>query len=256
MNKVEQYLNRIGITPRLTNPRDLLQEIHYRHFLTVPFENLDIVHFQKPLSMNPEIVWEKVVHNHRGGLCFETNSLSYYVLTELGYQVDFISGGFWNDVDQKWAPPYSHLALLVTLADELYLYDVGVGGGPVYPLQLKEGYLQHDPTGTYQITQSKQDPSNWYTIEQKTEKGWTRKFGVSTFSCKLENFHDSLIQIQTDPNSIFRQNKLVSKNTEDGRISLTNDFLTVTKDGIKIKEPIYNEKEWSRILWEYFGIKA
>lgn len=256
MQKVEQYLNLIGATAKLADPKDLLQEIHYRHFHTVPFENLDIVHFQKPLSMDPEVVWKKMVQHKRGGLCFETNSLSHYILTELGYRVDYISGGFWDHEENKWAPPFSHLALLVTLEDQLYLYDVGVGGGPVYPLSLQVGHIQHDPTGIYQITRSEQDPADWFTIEKRTEEGWTRMFGVSTLPCKPTDFQDSMIQIQTDPNSRFRQNKLVSKNTEDGRISLTNDYLTVTKDGNKSKQPIHSDTEWAKVLWEYFGIEA
>lgn len=55
----------------------------------LPFENLDVL-LDKPVRIEPDAVFEKVVERHRGGYCFELNSLFARLLSSLDYRVTLL----------------------------------------------------------------------------------------------------------------------------------------------------------------------
>ena len=57
-----------------------LQDAHVR---AVPFENLDI-HLGRPLSLDIDDLFAKVVEARRGGFCFELSGLFHAALVTLG----------------------------------------------------------------------------------------------------------------------------------------------------------------------------
>lgn len=249
---LEQYMNRIHLTNfRELHGIELLKAIHTKHLLHIPFENLDLMN-GIPLSMDAEHVFNKVVKNKRGGLCFELNSLLYSVLETLGFHVSYLSGQFWNADKQTWNPECSHLALLVQL-DERYLFDVGVGDGFLEPLHLKANKVYSDISGTYRFIEASENDS--LILQKENESGeWEKMFKVSLLPRHHNQFEPLLQELQEDESSIFKQKKMCSKATSDGRISLTEEALTITKNGVKTKHPLSTEREWKTLLFEHFGI--
>ncbi|MBM4134645.1 MAG: arylamine N-acetyltransferase [Nitrospira sp.] len=63
-----------------------MRGFHEAHASTVPFENLD-VHLGLPISLNPSVLFKKIVHERRGGYRFELNGLFAMILEQLGYTV-------------------------------------------------------------------------------------------------------------------------------------------------------------------------
>ncbi|TCS93842.1 arylamine N-acetyltransferase family protein [Hazenella coriacea] len=251
---INQYLHRIHINQSddHQNSLELLQKIHKHHLLYVPFENLDIL-LQRPLSMSPEQVFVKVVEEGRGGLCYEVNSLLYQVLHELGYQVDLISGGFWNSEKSSWDPECSHLALAVHL-DRPYLFDVGVGGGFIHPIPFVNGHIYSDQSGDYRMDQDRSN-QNLFILQKQEEGQWRDFIKFDTTPRNLEEFDEMCTQLQSDLNSIFTQSRVCSRLTENGRVSLSEEYLTITVHGEKKKYPIHSEEEWQQHLYDYFQIK-
>lgn len=249
---VEKYLNHIQLFHfQQLNGLELLNEIHRHHLLHVPFENLDMMN-GIPLSMDAKHVFDKLVSHHRGGLCFELNSLLYAILKQLDFHVSYISGQFWDDNKQAWNPPFSHLALLVEL-DEQYLFDVGVGGGFLEPLPLKTKIIFSDASGTYRFVNANEHHS--LILQKKDELDeWGNLLKISTEPAAHERFQPMLIALQKDKDSIFNQKKMCSKVTADGRISLTEDTLTLTKNGVKTKSAISDLSQWKELLEKHFGI--
>lgn len=249
---IEIYMNRINLPHfKQLHGIELLKAIHTQHLLHIPFENLDLMN-AIPLSMDADDVFEKVVNKKRGGLCFELNSLLYAVLKVLDFNVSFISGQFWNANKQTWNPEFSHLALLVEL-DEQYLFDVGVGGGFLEPLQLKTNEIYSDVSGTYHFIEANED--NSLILQKENELGqWGKLLKVSLIPKRHEQFEPLLLELQKDEDSIFKQKKMCSLATTDGRISLTEDALTITKVGVKTKSPVSSQAEWKQLLQENFGI--
>src|SRR5262249_26446674 len=61
-----------------------LREVHRRHALAVPFENLDVL-AGRPIRLDPAALMLKLVAKKRGGYCFEQNALLRNALTTLGF---------------------------------------------------------------------------------------------------------------------------------------------------------------------------
>jgi len=91
--------------------------LHVRHLLSVPFENLDI-HLGRPIILDQELFYNKIVRDRRGGYCYELNGCFAWLLRELGFGVSMLSarvagknGGF--------SPDFDHMTLLVRLKEPL-----------------------------------------------------------------------------------------------------------------------------------------
>ena len=69
----------------------LLEKLCFAHNITIPFENLDIL-AGKPLRLDGASLYEKIIANRRGGLCFELNGLSaiFYALWVSEYKIFFL----------------------------------------------------------------------------------------------------------------------------------------------------------------------
>lgn len=59
---------------------------------------------------------------------------------------------------------------------------------------------------------------------------------------------------QTSPQSHFTQNRICSMATPDGRITLSNEKLIVTRNGQREETPLKSEEDRRTILEEKFGI--
>lgn len=70
--EVEAYLDRIGAEPSSALDENRLRQLHLRHLLSVPFENLSI-HLGEPILLNQEALFDKIVRRRRGGFCYELN---------------------------------------------------------------------------------------------------------------------------------------------------------------------------------------
>ena len=69
---------------------ETLRALHKAHMLAVPFENLDI-HLGRPIVLDEDRLYRKIVGERRGGFCYELNGLFAALLRELGYEVTLLS---------------------------------------------------------------------------------------------------------------------------------------------------------------------
>ncbi|HEV2686693.1 MAG TPA: arylamine N-acetyltransferase [Actinomycetota bacterium] len=105
---------------------DTLRRIHRGHVTTIPFENLDI-HLGKKIDIDLGSVARKIVDGHRGGYCFEQNTLFAGVLERLGYRLTRL-GARVGSGDVR-ALKKTHMTLLVHLEEGDHIADVGFGAG-------------------------------------------------------------------------------------------------------------------------------
>ena len=80
------YFQRIGYRGRYQPDLTLLSALTAAHTHSIPFENLDVL-LGRPISLEPDALFQKLVVQRRGGYCFEQNGLFLEVLRELGFQV-------------------------------------------------------------------------------------------------------------------------------------------------------------------------
>src|SRR5258708_37264710 len=70
---LNRYLSRIGVDPREVRPDiETLRLLQRQHLLYVPFENLDI-HWKRPIILDTDRFYKKIVEGGRGGFCFVLN---------------------------------------------------------------------------------------------------------------------------------------------------------------------------------------
>jgi N-hydroxyarylamine O-acetyltransferase len=70
----------------------------------------------------------------------------------------------------------------------------------------------------------------------------------------LSDFSGMCLYHQTSPESHFTQQKVCSIATATGRITLTDDRLIVTENGIRTESGIGDEREFERVLPLHFDI--
>src|SRR5436190_6783885 len=109
MNR-KKYLQRIGIE-KIDVLADLesLNFVQHQHLLHVPFENLDI-HWKRPIVLDTDRFYKKIVDDGRGGFCYELNGLFNELLTAVGFHTHLVSGRVYN-AERKPGPEFDHMAI-------------------------------------------------------------------------------------------------------------------------------------------------
>ena len=121
------YFDRTGYTGSRQPTLDTLHALTWHHATTIPFENLDVL-LGRGISLAPEAIFRKLVHEKRGGYCFEQNNLLLLVLRTLGYRVTPIGARVRWQIPRDVTPARTHLFLRVHLPEGDWLTDVGMGG--------------------------------------------------------------------------------------------------------------------------------
>ncbi|MGH9821503.1 MAG: arylamine N-acetyltransferase family protein, partial [Pyrinomonadaceae bacterium] len=140
------YLSRIGIDDGdLAADGETLRILQRHNVLNIPFENLDI-HWKRPIVLDTERFYRKVVEGKRGGFCYELNGLFNELLRGLGFETRLVSARV-GDGKGNFSPEYDHAAIIVTIGDDEYLTDVGFGAFAAEPLRFALDVEQMDATG-------------------------------------------------------------------------------------------------------------
>ena len=125
--ELDAYFHRIGYEGPREPTLATLSGIEAAHTRTIPFENLDVL-LGRPIRLDMPSVLRKLVHERRGGYCFEQNGLLLAVLETLGFQVAPLSARVRVQRPRDFTPARTHLFVRVELDGEPWLADVGVGG--------------------------------------------------------------------------------------------------------------------------------
>jgi N-hydroxyarylamine O-acetyltransferase len=248
--KVENYLARIGLEGTRFIP-DLvaLKLLHRQHLLNVPFENLDI-HWKRPIVLDTGAFYRKIVSENRGGFCYELNGLFNELLREIGFETRLLSARVAGR-DGNFSPEYDHLAILVIMGEMQYLADVGFGAFTAEPMRFEPGVEHQDANGTFVIRRHEDD---FFEVAKAEDFGWRSEYIFKPLGRDLLEFALRCEWHQSSPESHFMRNKICSLMTPDGRKTLTDTKLIVTKSDEKTESPIASDDEFDRILMHEFGI--
>lgn len=253
---IQRYLKRINYAGPTAPTADTLRALHLAHLQSVPFENLDI-HLGRPIRLDRTALYEKFVVNRRGGFCYELNGLFSWLLQGLGFDVTMLAAGVVGD-DGRFGPPFDHLTLRVLCPADPdqsalpWLADVGFGDSFQLPLRLdRPGVPQPDGARAYQI-----DEADDYLILQKRDRDGSREsqYRFTLHPRRLADFAEMCEYHQTSPHSHFTQSRVCSLATADGRITLSEHKLIITKSG-KRTERVVGADEHQALLEECFDIK-
>jgi len=209
------YTARIGFTGDLRPSAECLRELHLAHATHVPFENIEVL-LERPIRLDIESLWKKLVEDRRGGYCFEQNTLFAAVLESIGFSVTRLAARV--RLGATGITSRCHM-LLAVQADEQFLVDVGFGGDALlYPVPWVIGETAGQFGWQYRIVEE----SPGYLLQTVRTDAW---FDLYSFTMEKQypvdyevaNYHTS-----THPNSFFRNQLMVHLPGRDKRVTLVN----------------------------------
>ena len=246
---INAYLKRIKHRGSLAPTAETLRDLQVAHLLTVPFENLSI-HAKQPIILENDALFAKIVEQQRGGFCYEVNGLFAALLDALGFKVEMLAAEVAN-AEGVFGPLFDHLTLLVEL-EERWLADVGFGDSFVEPLRLDERSEQRQSRGAYKIV-----ADNEYLIlmQRDNKDEWKPQYRFTTQPYKYADYSEMCRYHQTSPQSHFTQNRVCSRLTDEGRITISGmRFITTSKNGARQERNLKSQEEFEAALHEHFGI--
>lgn len=248
---LQAYFARINYIDDTAATLDNLRRIHRAHLMHIPFENLNL-HMPRPVILEEELLFRKFVEEHRGGFCYEQNGLFHALLTQLGYEVYRLEANVRAE-DDTYAPPMTHMCLLVVIDGRRYLADVGFGAGFIEPLELDNPDTQVQDVGRFRIQSDGDTLYYWHQGIGAEEMKIGYRFYLAPH--QLTDYIDACHYTQTSPKSHFTQRRVCSQWTERGRVTLTDDKLIFTTwDAERSETPIADEEHFHQLLREHFGI--
>ena len=249
MIDVSAYLQRISYAGAIACTRDTLRSLHYAHMLAVPFENLDISLGRK-IMVDEDAILKKVVEYRRGGFCYELNCAFAALLRALGFPVTLLSARVAR-ANGGEGPEFDHLTLRVDL-EQPWLADVGFGDSFLEPLRLEAGTEQSDAAGMFRLIE---DQGRWHMQRRESDGNWKQQYSFSLQPRRLEEFAGMCHFHQTSPDSSFTRNRICSRATPEGRVTLSEMKLIISRNRMREEREIASEPERLRVLQEQFGIR-
>lgn len=247
---IQAYLQRINYNQPLKADQTTLFNLHQAHLYHVPFEDLNI-HYNIPIVLEINKLYQKVITEKRGGFCYELNGLFIELLKEIGFKTTLISAKV-IDKHGNVGVKFDHAAIIVDL-EKRWLIDVGFGGDSfVVPKELKLGVIQKDVHDYYKFEEYSEE--EWLLSYSSDGENFSKQYVFSFAEQALTNFEPECQRKQTQADGYFKMNLMCTKATTEGRISIYNDRFTIINRGGKEFRPIESEQVLFNILQEQFGI--
>ena len=245
---VEAYLRRIAYDGPRQPSAASLRVLHRQHLFTVPFENLDIP-LKIPIRLDLPRLYEKIVVHHRGGFCYELNGVFCELLTAMGFRVQMLSARVRRD-DGGFGPEFDHMLLKVEL-EEPWVVDVGFGDSFVDPIVFRAGGADQVSGHRYSVSPYEDE---WQLLRED-EKGQVPLYCFRDVPRQLRDYEGMGHFHQTSPDSHFTKSWMCSKATPEGRVTLSNRRLIVTRGGTREETILATDSEVRCCLREQFGIE-
>ena len=249
---VATYLTRIDYAETVRPDTQTLSGLQTAHMRHIPFENLDIG-LKRPIRLDEQSLWNKIIINTRGGFCYELNGLFAWLLKQIGFEVTYLNARVYNQ-DGRLGFAFDHLVLLVQVPGqtERWLADVGFGDSFTSPLRFKLDVEQVQGLRAYRLEEIQEG----FIVWQRNYVGtYERQY---LFDLKPRQFPDeyeaACLYHQTSPASTFTQWNIITRATEDGRVSLEDGRLILTRNGQRTERPV-SEDEYRILLKEYFDVE-
>jgi N-hydroxyarylamine O-acetyltransferase len=249
---ITTYLTRISYHKPVKPDVQTLQELQHAHMQTVPFENLDIAS-KRPIRLDIESLWNKIILQRRGGFCYELNGLFAELLQSIGYDVTYLNARVFNS---RGGPgiDFDHLALLVRMPNSSvrWLADVGFGDSFNRPLNLDERGEQKQGLRAYRLEETS---AGFITWQKNYDGTWEPQYFFDLEPHKFpEEYESACLYHQTSPRSSFTRGSIISIATSDGRVSLEDGRLIITTNGQRSESAVHNQAEYQALLKEYFDV--
>lgn len=249
------YLGKVGLDLPLSVSEETLKQVHCAQIQCIPFENFDVL-LQREMLLAPPALLQKLVYQQRGGYCFELNGLLLLVLRTLGFDARGALARVHLRGDHLGR---THLMCRVRLNAQEWIADVGFGGGCGL---VEPALLQYDIPFEQAGQRLRFVADEGYGTMLQL---WWHEHDGDGFWKNIYSFDNEIVDAgdiamahhftATSPQSLFTHTRVVTIPTADGRLSLLNDELKISRNGIDEHVQLPEGEPYLAALERYFGIR-
>lgn len=250
---LDAYLRRIGIVDLAHPSVEQLRTLHDAHVSAIPFENLDVL-LGRPPSLELDDLMDKLVHQRRGGYCYEQNLVLGAALERLGYNVTRLAGRI--RMGSVKVRPRTHMLLRVQIPDQpsdnAWIADAGLGFiRPLEPIRLEDG--AHEEQSGWHYAMHAEGDGSW-ALRILEEGEWRDAYSFTLEPQHLSDYRMANHFSATYPESPFVAGLFITHTTRQHRIILRNWQLTEhTPAGVVSHE--VQPAELGDVLTDRFGLQ-
>ncbi|RON57449.1 arylamine N-acetyltransferase family protein [Pseudomonas frederiksbergensis] len=227
LKNLNLYLQRLGFSAPPAPTLETLQQLQLRHTGAFAFENLTTLSGE-PVLIDLASVEHKVLHQGRGGYCYELNNLFLALLQDLGFVARGISGRVVMGQPEGAWTARTHRLSLVMLDGVRYITDVGFGGMvPTAPLLLDTSDEQSTPHEPYRI----EHHADGYTLRAKVGDEWRAMYIFDLQRQEDIDFTLGNWYVSTHPESSFVKQLMVARTGQGWRRTLNNGSFAIHRIG-------------------------
>ena len=243
------YLQRINYIGETTLTLDTLKALHHAQLYTIPFENFDI-QLGRGINLNPETIFEKLVHKRRGGYCFELNGLFLMALKAFGFEVRPLLAR----THVAGTPTgRGHQIELVTIEGRQWIADVGFGADtPRVPIP-----LEYNQPAIHDGQKIRLVDAGHFGIMLQTENDdkWIDLYSFDLSHVFPADIDQGNHYTSTHPSSLFVFARVAALPVENGVITLFNNTLKEVVAGKEIVQELAEGQAYLDALKNHFGIE-
>lgn len=252
---LDAYLQRIRYSGPTTANLAVLHDIIRQHMMHIPFEGIDVL-LNRGVRIDAAGLTQKMIHDKRGGYCFEQSGLMRLALQAMGFPVHQGLARVWlrrnPDIDTPGAA--THTSLRVEADGRTWLVDVGFGSFmPAEPIPFLLDQPLPTVWGNYGLTRT----ANGYLLRSLHQGEWQPLYEILEFDWQQIDFVVGNHYVAWHPNSHFRHDLNLARTTNQDRRTISgNLFRRVHPDGRPGEERQLNASELEQTIAEEFGITA
>ncbi|WP_394246791.1 arylamine N-acetyltransferase [Vibrio profundi] len=252
-NDLAAYFTKMGLVDNPPVTVEGLTTLHRAQHRRIPFENFDI-QLGRSVSVDFTDIVEKIVHNERGGYCFELNELMYQVLDASGFKVTRQLARVHKGPEPTGR---SHQFSLVELNDQKWVVDTGFGSHtPRTPLPLEYGVEIKTDIQTFRFVKSEVYGS-MLQVYEKNEEGildWQNLYSFEFAHVCAGDIQTSNFFVSCYPESFFFKNRIAAFPSENGIVLLFNHSLKLVSQGAITEIELQEDDSYLEAIKHHFGI--
>ena len=220
---LDAYFERIGYAGPRAPTLEALRGIHLRHAQAIPFENVNPL-LGWPVRLDPQSLQQKLVHDGRGGYCFEQNLLLSHALQGVGFDVTGLAARVAWDAPDNAVRPRSHMLLLINLDGTPYIADAGFGGLTLTgPLRLQADIEQSTPHEPFRLIRAADE----FLLQAQFGGTWRTLYRFGLQEQFLADYEVTNWYLSNHPESRFVTRLIAARPDADRRYALLDNELAV-----------------------------
>ncbi|OGT77675.1 MAG: hypothetical protein A3I78_01025 [Gammaproteobacteria bacterium RIFCSPLOWO2_02_FULL_56_15] len=243
------YLRRINLVDPVSVSEAGLLRLSRAQLFTIPFENMDI-QLGRRLALDPAALFCKIILGHRGGYCFELNTLFRTALLSFGFEARPVLARvrLRGEIHGR-----DHLITLVRIDGRDMLVDVGFGAsGLRAPLPLEPGYTTTQDNIRFRLLD---DGDYGFLLQTENRDGWQNLYSFDTGLVCDSDIEISNHFTETHHRSSFVRFRIAHLPHPEGGASLLDFSLRLVRGGGEESLVVDPGPAYLKMLETCFGIR-